>query len=138
MIKDFLIKICFFFQVSHPIFVAGSSWFLSAEKENPILKTTRDLLYEFWAKNNYLYDYFLFHLFFKIACDKYKNDYKNITWFSNIPVHFLQSELFKPYKPLKYKYILSQSSIHKLTRKYKTNISKGLVYHHILKEYDLI
>ena len=125
----------FFFQVSHSKLISGSSWFLSAEKDSPILKTTRDLLYEFWRKNNHLTHYFLFHYFFKIACDKYNEDYKNIPFFSNIPVHFLQKELYKPFDLLRYKNILSLSSIHKLTRKHKPKRTQGLLYNHILKEF---
>lgn len=133
--NNFFNKDLFFFQMSHSKLFAGSSWFLSAEKESPILKTTRDLLYEFWRKNSHLFHYYLFHYFFKISCDKYIEDYKNIPFFSNAPVHFLQFELYKPYNLLKYKQILSLSSIHKLTRKHKPNITEGLVYQHILKEF---
>ena len=135
--KTFFNKDLFFFQVSKPNFLVGSSWFLSSEKESPILKTTRDLLYEFWAKNNILFHYYLFHFFFKISCDKYKNDYKNVPWYSNIPVHNLQWELFKPYNYLRYKHIISKASIHKLTFKHTTNKKKGLVYHHILKLFPI-
>ena len=71
-----------------------------------------------------------------MACDKYLNDYKNIPWYSNRPTHFLQKELFKRYKYLRYKQIINIASIHKLTRKHKTNNTKGLVYHYILDKYN--
>ena len=134
----FFNKDLFFFQASKSIFYAGSNWFITAEKENPILKTTRDQLYEYWSKNDKAHDYFIFHFFLKIACDKYENDYKKIPFYLNEKPHILQFQLFQPYKDNKYKYILNISSIHKLTRKRTTNITKGLFYHHILKEFNSI
>ena len=52
----------FFFQATKQINHVGSSWFITAEKGSPILRTTRDLLYEFWSKNDRLIHYYLFHL----------------------------------------------------------------------------
>ena len=125
----------FFFKTNNNKQIVGSSWFITAEKENPILRTTLDLLYYFWAKNNKQYYYFLFHYLFKVSCDKYNNDFRNIPFYSNKPVHELQRNLFKPFDFLKYKYFTNLSSIHKLTRKRKPNRTKGLIYHHILEEY---
>jgi hypothetical protein len=36
-----------------------SSWLISSEKNNPIIVLTRDLLYEYWKKYNYLQHYFI-------------------------------------------------------------------------------
>ena len=41
----------FFFQSFKNKNIAGSNWFLTSEKNSPVLKTTRDLLYEFWREN---------------------------------------------------------------------------------------
>jgi len=128
----------FFFRVPNSTFSAGSSWFITAEKESPILKTTRDLLYDYWAKNDQIFDYFLFHFFFKMACNKYDKDYKKIPLYLNNPPHKLQFELFQPFKISNYYFILNISSIHKLTRKRITNKTRGLLYHHILEEFNSI
>ena len=52
--KDYFYKDLFFFQ-ERSYGCVGSSWFISSEKGNPILKTTRDLLYEYWRVNFSLY-----------------------------------------------------------------------------------
>ena len=44
----------FFFRAIKITSDVGSSWFITSEKESPVLKTTRDLLYEYWRKENYL------------------------------------------------------------------------------------
>lgn len=126
----------FFFQSSKNKSIAGSNWFINAEKENPIIRTTLDMLYDFWARNDKICHYFLFHFFFKIACNKYEKDYKKVPFYSNKPVHLLQKDLFVKFKNLRYKHILNYASIHKLTRKHKTNITNGLVYHYILEKYS--
>jgi len=136
--KIFFNNDLFYFQINNSKFFAGSNWFITSEKGSPILRTTLDLLYEFWAKNNSIYHYYLFHIFLKMACNKYMNDYKKIPWYSNKPVHTLQLKLFKPYINSTYQKILDSASIHKLTNKRKTNITKGLNYHHILEDFSSI
>ena len=66
-----------------------SSWFITAEKNNPILITTRNLLYEYWRTNNYLLHYYLFHLFFTLAVEKYKVMGKNMKNYGTKCLDFL-------------------------------------------------
>ena len=132
--KLFFNKDLFIFKATEK-WAAGSNWFISAEKGNPILRTTLILLYKYWKENNKLYNYFIFHFFFLMSCEKYNNDYKNIPKVLNIPPHILQSELFNPFVIEKYNKILNCAKIHKLTIKKNTNIEKGLIYHHIIEEF---
>ena len=116
--------------------IAGSSWFITSEKNNPILRSTRDLLYEYHRTNNNLYNYFIFHFFFKFSCEKYFYDYQNIPKYSNNPVHILQSKLLKKFSRKEYKQILNMASLHKLTNiKPKNDDEKDLYYHYILDYY---
>jgi hypothetical protein len=126
----------FFFQATRHIYHVGSNWFITAEKESPILRTTRDLLYEFWSKNDRIIHYFLFHFFFKMAYDRYYKEYRKIPYFLSNTAHKLQFELLKPFNKSKYKKILEDSSVHKLTRKRKTNLKKGLYYHYIIDNFN--
>jgi hypothetical protein len=89
----FFKKDLFFFRTVNDTEIAGSNWFITSEKENPVLKTTRDLLYEYWRKENYLCHYFIFHLLFNFAYNKYISDYLQMPNFSNIPVHYMQKQL---------------------------------------------
>ena len=77
--EKFFDKDLFFFQDNIEA-CAGSSWFITAEKDSPILKTVRDLLYEYWKTANELYNYFLFHLFFKMTTERYIEDIKKIPY----------------------------------------------------------
>ena len=133
---SFFYKDLFFFKSSEEYWLYGSNWFITAEKGSPILKTTLDLLYEFWKHNYSIYNYFLFHFFFKMACDKYYKDYINVPFYSNIPAHVLQYEIKNVYREKRYKQILGFSKIHKLTTKIDMNFSNDSFYSHIIREYS--
>ena len=126
----------FFFHSFKEKWTVGSNWFLTSEKNNPILKTTLDLLYNFWKENDKIYNYYIFHFFFLMSCQKYYNDCQKVHNYSNIPAHILQFELFKPFQLNQYKKILNCSKVHKLTIHQNTNIKNGLFYHHIIEDYQ--
>lgn len=94
-----------------------SSRFITANKGNPILLTTRDLLYRRWEKENYLIDYFLFHIFFTISAGKYPEIWNKIPKYSNKNPHIMQSNLFNNYDKEKFKEFCKKSSVHKLNFK---------------------
>lgn len=97
----------------------SSSWLISAWKGEPILRTVRELLFEYWRRNDSLVNYFIFHLFFHLVTEKYKGEWAQMPRFSNIPPHLLQFELFKPYSDARYKQICRGSDFHKLTYKHR-------------------
>ena len=129
-------NILFFFGERKSVGCIGSSWFITSEKGSPILRTTLDLLHEYWRKCNRLYNYFLLHLFIKMACDKYNADYKKVLFESNIPPHVLQSQLKNKFNETLYNEILEKSSVHKLTVHIPDNeFEKNTFYSHIIDEY---
>lgn len=119
--QRFFNKDLFFFKAVNCKIISGSSWFLTSEKASPVLKSTRDLIYEYWRKENYLCNYFLFHLLFKISYQKYVNDYSDMPYFSNIPVHYLQKELSHKFNYTHFSNILKIASVHKLTKRASSN-----------------
>ena len=120
--KDYFMKDLFFFQERSDFGCVGSSWFITSEKGSPILRTTRDLLYEYWRISYTLYNYFTFHLFFKMSCEKYPQD-------SNIPPHWLQSILGQAFSQEKYNMIINKITIHKLTIRL-SNIKNNSFYYY--------
>ena len=99
----------------------GSNWFIVAEKGHPILKTTRDLLYKFWQDHDVLGNggfYFVFHCMFRLAAEKYPDDWAKVPSFPNVNPHLLQFEFFAQYAPDRFEQIKRMSDFHKLTWKY--------------------
>lgn len=98
-----------------------SNWFIAAQSGNPILCQTRDMLYEYWRRENFLKHYFIFHLCLSIVIDA--NDENRLMW-KNVPVfpntnpHLLQFELFDKYNKERFEQIKYFSFIHKLSFKF--------------------
>ena len=110
-----------------------SNWFISSEIGNPILMTTRDLLFEYWRRTNKVINYYFFHLFFTISCEKYPQLWNNVPNFPNLAPHVLQFEMFEPYTEKRLDQIKKQSSFHKLSQKledtygYEDNFYKRII-----------
>ena len=142
--KDYLREPLFIFQSTWRNEVhLGSSWFIVACKGNPILKTTRDLLYKYWEDHDAVGAggfYFLFHWMFRLAVAKYPDEWAKVPLFSNIPPHVLQMEFFKPYNPDRFEQIRSMSHFHKLSWKYQPELLAsaqlaGTNYDYLMKFY---
>ncbi len=113
----------------------GESWFIKANADNRILKTTLNLLIEYWKCETKIRDYFLMFLFMKMACDKYSED---ICDMYRIPMEIpilLQKNMMKKYDKNLYKEICRLSSIHKLTYKINVNNKDNTFYDAIINEY---
>ena len=94
------------------------------------------LLFEYWKKKNTLINYFLFHIFFTIATEKYSKYWKNVSKFSNVPPHILQFEIMDDFNKDRWNDISKMSSFHKLTQKADfSKASKNSFYSYIIKKY---
>lgn len=113
--------------------VVASNWFIKSNAKNPILLLTRDLLCEYWKKTNVAIDYYIFHLFFKMATEKYPEIWKQVPIYNNVNPHIMQFELFEKYDKQRFAYYANISDFHKLTYKFKGNkIAKNSNVAHIL------
>lgn len=118
---------------------AAQNWFMSAEKNNPILCLTRDLLFQYWKTYNSTIHYFIFYFFMKLAAEKYNKEWNLIPFFSDVPPHIMQRELFTEYSKERMEQLKRMSDIHKLTYKFKkdSDIQKqNTIYKKIIKEYN--
>lgn len=101
-----------------------SSWFITSRANNPILKLTRALLYEYWKNNSKLIDYFLFHDFFELAIEAYPEEWKKVIPIENGMPHVLLLRLFDVYDDELWTAIKSEIPFHKLTYKFDINKTK--------------
>ena len=102
-------------------FMLFDSWFLHVGGYSRIIEDTKRMLWEYWKKEDTLKHYFLFHLFFSIACRKNEDELAKIPVFSNEPCHVLQLEQMQPFDENRFMQIKGMSDIHKLTYKYDDN-----------------
>lgn len=130
----------FVFRISKPgvdgHYVSSSNWFISAKKNNKILRLTRDLLYEYWKKHNSVIDYFIFHYFFELALEAYPEEERRIPPVSSEAPHVLLLRLFDEYDEKIYGTIMNQTCFHKLTYKFDKSdtLKENTYYRHLMND----
>lgn len=101
------------------------SWLMySKYTNNRILFETQSLLYEYWKKYDYIKNYFLMHIFFRIVTDENPELWEQVLMINHIDSHLLMQELTKKYDENRCKQIMQLTPIHKLT--YKVEIPSGV------------
>lgn len=99
-----------------------ASWVIySRYTNNTILTETQKLLYKYWEKYNFLKNYFLLHMFFRMVTDKYPKEWNNVPYYNQIDTHFLMNELGIDYDIDRIEEIKQLTSVHKLTYKFEKN-----------------
>lgn len=118
--------------------ITANSWFIFSVKENRILKTARDLLYDYWKRENKLKEYFLLHFFITMAIKKYSTDWEDTFWITDDIAHTVSLNLYKKYNKEEWNEILKLSTIHKLTYKIDKNKDlKNTFYDYIINNGDI-
>lgn len=107
-----------------------SNWLISAKTNNKILMAVKFLLFEYWEKNNFVVDYFIFHIFMSIVLEFYSDDWKKIMPASNTDPHLLLFRLFEDYDENIWESIKNKTCFHKLTYKLDENdVHKNNTYY---------
>ena len=113
--------------------IVASSWLISSYSNNDIIVATKKLLFAYWEKENKLINYYIFHLFFKIATEKFQEEWNRVPTFSNVPPHILQFELLDTFDPNRLEQIKKMSPIHKLNKGiHNINCEKFTFYDYII------
>lgn len=129
----------FYVPEDHPNyeFHAFSSWFMHAQPNQPFIKDIKQTLFNYWKNEARLIDYFCFHF---IAYNvihsnrEYLNKWQAQAFLSNKQPHLLQESLDKNFNKDFLDIIKRESSIHKLTYKYRT-FKKGSFLDHLVNDY---
>ena len=96
------------------------SWLIYCQyTNNNLLKETQFLLYKYWEKNDFMKNYFIMHMFFRMVTDINKDEWNKVPMVNHIDSHLLMNELTNEYDEQKVDTILKLTSIHKLTYKFK-------------------
>lgn len=114
--------------------VVASNWLIYANKNNNIINLTKKLLYYYWKDYNYAINYNIFHIFFKLATEVYKDEWKNVPTFNNISPHILQFELNDDFQEIRFNEIKKMSDFHKLNWRIKSE-NKNSFYNYIVDNY---
>ncbi len=112
-----------------------SNWCMHAKAHNRLMQVTKLFLEEYWAKENTIYDYYMFHLFCTYAilqdslCQK---SFVEMPEVSNAYPHLLQQCLLQPFDATLYNSIKNTTPLHKLTHKIMDKVTTGSFAHYIM------
>lgn len=112
-----------------------SSWLIYSKSNDSILRLTRKLLYTYWENNNYLEDYFLFHVFFSISCERYDDEWRKLPFYNNNSPQILVNELNEKYDEARWNTIVRESDFHKLSHHITYRMENDSFYSYILGNY---
>lgn len=105
------------------------SWLMFSKPNNILLNETMALFLSYWKEHNYLKNYFLMHLLFRMVTDHYDKEWKKMPYFNQADQHILSHEIGNAYSEKRINEIKKLSSIHKLSNKYDTsNFEKDSYY----------
>lgn len=114
--------------------ITMGNWLIKSTPNNIFLNETQNLLFKYWKTHNYVCQYFIFHLFFKMVCEKYADEWSNVPYFNQIDQHLLAQEINKKFDEKRFNQIKSITSVHKLTNKINTNDFENDSYYSKLSE----
>lgn len=113
----------------------ASNWLISAYSNSKILLLTRKLLLIYWKNNNTLVDYYIFHFFFSISAQRYKEEWDEIAMYNNKTPHTMQAELKYPFDERRWNQLINMSCFHKLNRYVNYENEENSLYKYILERY---
>lgn len=118
--------------------VIASNWFIAAKPRHEVIGLTRNLLYEYWKKENKLISYSIFHLFFTMVVEsgpRFQKLWKEVPAIDDSIPKLMQNELFDPFSRERLKQICQLTTIHKLSYKYscKEFEESGTFYEALIK-----
>ena len=97
------------------------SWLIYSEyTNNRLLCETQKLLYDYWKKYDYIKNYFLLHMFFRMVTDANPALWEKVPLINHIDSHLLMQDLPKAYNEDRCRQIMKLTSVHKLTYKVET------------------
>ena len=96
--------------------IISSNWLISCYKGVPFVRAVRDLLYIYWEREDYVKNYFIFHLFVHMVKEQYPEAWKAIPVYNNVSPHILAFEMLDQYDPQRFADIKKMSDFHKLNR----------------------
>ena len=111
-----------------------SNWFITARAQHPILMLTRALLYDYWANNKKLIDYFIFHDLFQLAIETYPQEWARVIPCDNATPHVLLLRLFSPFAADVWDALVHKTCFHKLSHKFSDDLKEtaGTYYSHLI------
>ena len=120
--------------------VSISNWFITACRNNEVLRVLREMLYAYWRDYDCVLDYYIFHLFFAMICKEYPEQMAAMPYAQSQRSLVLLHHWGEKFDQRKWDKLTSGVCFHKLAFKVSQNVieNKENYYNYILTEYGRI
>lgn len=115
----------FLFNKEYMTKVSAANSLVASNAQNPIILQMKELLSEYWDKENKLISYSIFHLFLTMIISYNEFNYqcwKKVPRFPSENIDVLQKELFDDFSEERFEQIKQISTIHKLSYKFSDEL----------------
>jgi len=117
-----------------------SNWFITARKNNEVLRVLREMLYAYWKDYDCVLDYYIFHLFFAMISKEWPEKILAMPYAQSQNSLVLMHHWGEKFDQKKWDKLTSQVCFHKLAFRVSESVKedKENYYNHILAEYGCI
>lgn len=102
-----------------------SNWFIHCKSSNKIMRETRNMVFEYWKRQEYVVEYLFTYIFLMIAFENHSDEYRKMPYANSEYCHMLFESFDEEYNLKKFEYITTISKIHKLSYKINEDIFKN-------------
>lgn len=120
--------------------VSISNWFITACRDNEVLKVLREMLYAYWRDFDCVLDYYIFHLFFAMISKEYPEQMAAMPYGQSQRSLVLLHHWGEEFDRRKWDKLTSEVCFHKLAFRMSEEVKKDKenYYNYILTEYGRI
>lgn len=93
------------------------NWLIWGHANNILLNETQNLLLSYWKKSNYLKQYFIMQLFFRMVSEHYQEEWSKVPYYSQMNQHTFMMELNNSFDERRWNQLKAITPIHKLSNK---------------------
>ena len=141
-LKHFMNAPLFVFQYTKEgsVPVSISNWFITACRNNEVLRVLREMLYTYWRDYDCVLDYYIFHLFFAMISKEYPEQMAAMPYAQSQRSLVLLHHWGEEFDRRKWDKLTSEVCFHKLAFRVSEEVKKDKenYYNYILTEYGRI
>ena len=139
-LKHFMNAPLFVFQYTKEgsVPVSISNWFITACRNNEVLRVLREMLYAYWRDYDCVLDYYIFHLFFAMISKEYPEQMAAMPYGQSQRSLVLLHHWGEKFDQRKWDRLTSEVCFHKLAFRVSDSVKneKDNYYNHILRIYE--
>ncbi len=141
-LKHFMNADLFVFQYTKEgsVPVSISNWFITARKDNEVLRVLQEMLYAYWRDYDCVLDYYIFHLFFAMISKEYPEQMAAMPYAQSQRSLVLLHHWGEKFDQRKWDRLTSEVCFHKLAFRVSEDVKKDKenYYNYILTDYGRI